>query len=94
MPLRHGFLAELALFFRRFRRPVKVRDFLNRAKFGLGMAMAIEAKGHAQRLVMINLIHFVDWPVALNATDAAINVNGVVEINEIGTRWICTQGMG
>jgi len=84
MPLRHGFLAELALFFRRFWRPVKIRDFLNRAKFGLGMAMAIQAEGHAQWLVMVNLIHFVDWPVALNATDAAVHMNGMVEVDEIG----------
>ena len=32
---------------------------------------------------MVNLLHFIDLPVAFHAADAAIDVNGVIEINVV-----------
>ena len=45
--------------------------------------MAIETKGHAQGLIMVNFIHLVDGPVTLDTTDAAVYVNGMIEINVV-----------
>ena len=45
--------------------------------------MAIQAERHAQRLRVIHLIHLVDLPVALHATDAPVHVHRVVEIDVI-----------
>jgi hypothetical protein len=47
MPLFHGFGTEFALLLGRFGLPIKVRDFVHRAKLGLGVAMTIEAESHA-----------------------------------------------
>ena len=51
--------------------------------FGGRIAMAIQTECHAERLGVINLIHLVDAAVAFHATDAAIHVDGVIEIDEI-----------
>ena len=37
--------------------------------------MAIQAKGHAQRLIVVNLVHLVDRSVAFDAADAAVHVD-------------------
>src|SRR3954454_13751766 len=63
--------------------PSKVRDFVGRANLGGRIAMAIQAEGHAERLGVVNFIHLVDLRMALNATDAAVDVNGMIEIDEI-----------
>ncbi len=49
----------------------------------LGMAMAFETKTHAQRLGVENFIHVIDLPVAFHAADAAVHMNGVIEINVV-----------
>lgn len=47
-------------------------------------AVAIQAPGHALRLMLVNNLHFVDRAVAAIATDATIHVSGVIEISIIG----------
>ena len=63
--------------------PIQVRDLVQRAEFGGGIAMAIEAEGHAQRLVMIDFLHLVDGAMALDAANASIHVDRMVEIRII-----------
>lgn len=45
--------------------------------------MALQAKGHAEGLCLPHLIHFVNVAMTMHATDAAVNVHGVIEVNEI-----------
>ena len=45
--------------------------------------MAIEAETHAQGLGLTNLIHLVDPSVTFHTTDAAGDMDGMVEINVI-----------
>lgn len=47
-------------------------------------AVAIEAPGHALRLVLVNDLHFIDRAVTTVAAHATIHVNGVVEIGVVG----------
>ena len=46
------------------------------------MTVAFEAEGHAERLGVADLVHLVDAAVAFEATDAAVDVDGMVEVNE------------
>src|SRR5258708_7576699 len=64
--------------------PVEVRDLFRRPDFGCRITMAIETKSHAEWLIMINLFHLVDWTMALNATDTAIDMDRMIEINKVG----------
>lgn len=45
--------------------------------------MAIKAEGHAERLGVIDLVHLVDLPMALDTADATIHMNGVIEIDVV-----------
>ena len=45
--------------------------------------MAIQAKSHAKRLIMIDFLHLIDLAVAFDATNAAIHVHRMIEIDEI-----------
>lgn len=49
----------------------------------LRIAVALQAKCHTQRLGMVNHFHLVDLAVALDATDAAVDVGGVIEIDVV-----------
>ena len=66
------------------RLPIQVGDFIQRPEARGGVAMAVQAKRHAQRLGMIDLVHVIDLPVAFHATDAAVDMDGMVEIDVIG----------
>lgn len=46
--------------------------------------MAFQAERHAQRLGVIDLIHLVDASVAFDTTDSACDVDGVIEVDEVG----------
>src|SRR5687767_11270459 len=46
--------------------------------------MTFQTEAHRERLLVANFIHLVHAPVAMDATDAAIYVHGVIEINVIG----------
>src|SRR2546422_11163544 len=64
--------------------PVQVGDLVGRTHPRGGIAMAIEAESHAQRFGMVNLVHLVDLAMALDTTDAAVHVDGMVEIHVVG----------
>ena len=83
LPVAQGPPAEFKLVDVRFGLPAEVGDPVRRTQFQFGMAMALEAKRHAEGLGMIHLIHPVNPSVALDATDAAVDVDGVIEIDEV-----------
>ena len=74
--------------------PVQVSDFVQRTQLAGGVAMAVQTKGHAQRLGMVNFVHLIDLAVAFDATDAAVDMDGMVEINVIGQLVNLHPGMG
>ena len=46
--------------------------------------MTLQAEGHAERLGMVHFFHLINPTMAFDATDAPVDVNGVVEIHVIG----------
>ena len=64
--------------------PRQVGHLVRRSQVRCGVAMTIEAKGHAQRFCVIHLVHLVDIPVTVHAAYPAVHVDGVVEINVVG----------
>ena len=63
--------------------PIQIGDFILGTHLRGWIAMAIEAERHAERLIVVNLFHFVDRTMTFNAADAAIDVDRVVEINVV-----------
>ena len=63
--------------------PGQVSDFTHGAEGILGLTVALKAKRHAEGLVVMNLDHLVDAAMALDATDAPVDVNGMVEIDVV-----------
>jgi hypothetical protein len=45
--------------------------------------MAIQAERHAQRLGLRHFVHLVDLAMTMEATDAAVHMDRVIEINEV-----------
>ena len=64
--------------------PVELRHLFRRPYVGRGIAMAVEAPGHGQRLHLLHFRHLVDAAVAGDAGDARRHVRLVVEINVVG----------
>src|ERR1035441_6235561 len=64
--------------------PAEARDLVRRADGGGGIAMAVEAKAHAERFFVAHLVHLVNAPVTFHATDATPDVDRMVEINIVG----------
>ena len=64
--------------------PVEFGHELDRAKMWIRVAVALNAPCHRQLFGLINRFHLVDAPMASLATDARIDVHGVVEVNELG----------
>lgn len=63
--------------------PAQIVHFGWRTDVRCRVAMAIEAKAHAQRLGMIDLVHLVNAPVTFHATEPARDMHRMVEINVI-----------
>ena len=63
--------------------PIQIRNVLGRADVLARVAMAVQAEGHAQRLQLPDLIEFVHLPMAMHATDPAIYVDRVIEVDEV-----------
>lgn len=64
--------------------PIEVKNLLHRANLHLGMAMTFQAPAHALRLILHHRLHVIDIPVAADATDAAVHVDRVIEIDVVG----------
>ena len=65
-------------------RPVHLEDFVFWTDEILGLAMALETPFHLERVDLPGLRHQVDSTVTGGASDALVNMNAVIEINEIG----------
>src|SRR5262249_17975228 len=65
------------------RRPVHREDVLLRSNELLRVAMTFEAPLHLQRRYLIRQRHQVDSPVTGGATNAFVDVNAVIEIDEV-----------
>ena len=63
--------------------PIQVRHLIHRPNLRRRVSMAIQTKRHRKRLRLINLLHLVDLPMAFHATEPAINMHRVVEIDVI-----------
>jgi len=63
--------------------PGQISDFIDRTDMGGGIAMAIQTETHAQGFRVLHFIHLIDLAVTFHATDAAGDMDGVIEINEI-----------
>ena len=61
----------------------EVVDLVDRAQDLLGIAVAIEAEGHVEGLLLADDDLLVDASVALDAADAAVHVHGVVEVDVV-----------
>ena len=61
--------------------------------------MAIQAKSHTQMLGVMNLFHLVNTTMAFDATDTAVDMDSMVEINIVwsfmnafpGNGWPCVK---
>lgn len=63
--------------------PIQIRDLLRRPDLRGRIAMAIEAERHAERLGVLDFVHLVDLAVTLDTTDAAVHMDGVIEIDVV-----------
>lgn len=68
-----------------WRLPIEVEDFRAGTDEVLRVAMAVQAPAHAVRLSVMDDVHFVDLTVATHAADATIHVNGMVEVDVVGS---------
>ena len=65
-------------------RPLHVGDLGNGASIGTGIAMALKAPAHAERLHLRNCFHLVDTTVTGDAAYSCRHVNAVGEIGIVG----------
>ena len=65
-------------------RPIHLKDLVLRTDEILGIAVALETPFHLERVDLPGLRHQVDSTVTGGASDALVNMNAVIEINEIG----------
>ena len=66
-----------------FRFPVQIVNFVKRPKEIFRVSVAVQAKFHAQRLGVINLLHLVYLPVAFHATYTPVYVYRMIKIDII-----------
>ena len=64
--------------------PIQVGNVIGRPQLCRWISVAIQAESHAQGLVMINLVHVINWPVAFHTTNPPVDVHRMVEIDEVG----------
>src|SRR5260370_38060440 len=64
--------------------PIHIENLIFGAENRLGIAMALQAPLHQQRIGLKHQWHLVDLPVARRAAYALIDMNAVIEIDEIG----------
>ncbi len=74
--------------------PSKVGDFIQGAQVRSGIAMAVEAKGHVEGLHLVDFFHVINLAVAMDATDAAVHVGGVIEVSIVGQAMNLEPGNG
>jgi len=83
IPLLLEFKADLLLRLRAARLPIQVKYLVNRPQVVFGITMTVQAPTHRERLFLVNYVHVVHLAVATHTADAAIDVDGVIEIGKI-----------
>src|SRR6056297_740070 len=73
---------KLSLSLLTFKFPVQLGHELFRAEMRLGVAVAFNTPRHRQLLVLINHFHLIDSTMAGLATDARVDVRGMIEIDK------------
>src|SRR5260370_2721796 len=63
--------------------PIHIENLIFGAENRLGIAMALQAPSHPQRIGLKHQWHLVDLPVARRAAYALIYINALIEIDEI-----------
>src|SRR5688500_8931575 len=63
--------------------PIQIGDLIIRPQIRRGLPMALQTKRHAQRLLVPHLIRLMNVAMAMHATDPAVHVHRVIEINEV-----------
>src|SRR4029079_4383138 len=64
--------------------PIELRNQLGRPNVGSRVAVALQAHGHVERLLLADLYHLVDPAVAAHAAYACCDVRAVVKIDVVG----------
>jgi hypothetical protein len=70
--------------FLNLRGPLHVEDLALLPEMEFGMPMALQAPLHGQGLLLPHDGHFIDASVAAYAPDPLLDMDGVVEIDEVG----------
>ena len=63
--------------------PCTIGDLADGTKIDLGLAVALKAPAHRERLGLIDDFHLVDATVATHAANAAIDVGAVIEVRKV-----------
>src|SRR5580658_3778648 len=66
------------------RNPIELGDQLSRPKVRRRVLVAIEAEGHVERLLLMDLNLLIDASVAGNAAHARVQMGFVVKVDVIG----------
>src|SRR5688572_21686999 len=64
--------------------PIEVEYFFRRADMRGRVAMAIQAKAHAERLGLRDFVHLMHFAMAFHAAHPAVHMHRVIEISEVG----------
>ena len=84
LPLLLEFGSQITLCFGRSGMPVHVKDLRGRAEEILGGTMAIEAPLHAERFRLVDHAHLIHRTMAAVTTNAAVHMDGMIEIGVVG----------
>jgi hypothetical protein len=83
IPLFDKFFAEFALTRAHGGFPIQIRNLVKRAEMVFRSTMAFQAPTHAVGFGVVDDFHVVDVAVASDATDSAIHVNRVIEVDVV-----------
>src|ERR1700686_2633126 len=92
MFLRDNFLPDLARIAVRF--PIELRHQFHWTNVGRGIAVALQAKAHVERLFLMHFDHLIDAAVAAHAAYARRDMSLMVKINKVGQAMDLYPGNG
>ena len=78
-PIMDHFFSHFQLLLLTIRHPVEVKNFIHWTNKRFGVAVAIQAKFHTVGFGMVNSFHLVHLTMTLEATNATIDMNGMIE---------------
>ena len=77
------FASDVSLCFAEGWLPVEIHDFIQGTQMVLGIPVALKTPAHAQRLIVVDDVHFIHATMTTNATDAAVDVQRMIEVSVI-----------